>query len=97
MRKYLWLLGLVVLGSANATWADHAVLVQGNNTLAQVNAQGEVEWEMKWAGIHDIHLLPNGNIMVQQRNRKVVEIHPRRKKVVWEYDAPKMNGNEGKK
>jgi len=97
MRKSMWILGMVMVGAASLAHAQHEVLLQGNDKLARVNAAGEIEWEMKWHGIHDIHLLPNGHIMVQEHNRKVVEIHPRRKKVVWEYDSTKMNENEGKK
>ena len=42
-------------------------------------------------------MLANGNIMVQQSMRKVVEIEPKTKKVVWSYDSTKQNGNEGKR
>jgi len=77
--------------------AQHRVLVQGNNKLAIVDTDGSIEWEMKWGGIHDIHVLDNGNIMVQKHNRQVVEIDPKTKEVVWTYDSTKENGNEGKK
>ena len=98
MRRFFWILGAVLLsGLSGAVHAQHEVLLQGNDKIARVNAQGEVEWEMKWGGIHDIHLLKNGNIMVQEQGHKVVEINPRRKKVVWEYDSSTMNGNDGMK
>ena len=54
----------------------------------------KVDWEMKWGGIHDIHLLTNGNILTQQMPAKVVEIDRKTKKVVWECDAGKSNGRE---
>jgi len=71
--------------------------MQGNGKLAIVDASGSVEWEMEWGGIHDIHVLPNGHIMVQERMRKVVEIDPATKQVVWSYDSSQQNGNAGKK
>lgn len=77
--------------------AEHRIMVQGNNKLALVNKKGQLEWQMKWGGIHDMHVLENGNIMVQERNRKVVEIDPKTSKVVWSYDASKENGNQGKR
>ncbi|NBV24606.1 MAG: hypothetical protein EBS05_22130 [Proteobacteria bacterium] len=64
--------------------------------LAIVAPDGTYEWELKIGGIHDAHVLPNGNVLMQQGFQKIVEIAPD-KKVVWEYDAGKMNGNEGKR
>ena len=83
-----------------AGWSDHPghrVLTQGNGKLAMVDVAGKIEWEMPWGGIHDVHLLENGNIMVQQNMRKVVEIDPKKKEVVWSYDSAKSNGNADKK
>ena len=77
--------------------AAHKVVMQGNGKLAIVDAGGSVEWEMKWGGIHDIAVLPNGHIMVQEQMRKVVEIDPATKQVVWSYDSSQQNGNAGKK
>jgi hypothetical protein len=76
--------------------AGHRVVTQGNGKLAIVDADGKTEWEMNWGGIHDIHVLKNGHILVQQGAAKVVEIDPQMKQVVWSYDSAKQNGNEGK-
>ncbi len=75
----------------------HEVLLQGKGRLARVDATGTITWEMPWGGIHDIHLLPNGHLMVQEDMRRVVEIDPKTKQVVWSYDSGAENGNEGKK
>ncbi len=77
--------------------AGHRLITGGNGKLAIVDAGGKIEWEMPWGGIHDIHVLPDGHIMVQEKMRKVVEIDPATKKVVWSYDSATMNGNQGKK
>ena len=77
--------------------AQHRLLIQGNGKLAIVDAKGQVEWDMPWGGIHDVHVLANGHIMVQQGGAKVAEIDPQTKKVVWSYDSATMNGNQGKK
>lgn len=71
--------------------------MQGNGKLAIVGSSGEIEWQMPWGGIHDLHVLDNGNFMVQERMQKVVEIDPREKEVVWSYDASKQHGNDGKR
>lgn len=94
VRRAVLLLVLLLAGSLHA---DHRVLMQGNNRLAIVGTDGEIEWEMKWGGIHDLHVLDNGHIMVQRNMREIVEIDPETKEVVWSYDSSKSNGNEGQK
>ncbi len=90
---------LSLLGSVFcvAAQADHRVLLHGGDRLAIVEPNGVVSWEMPWGGIHDIHLLDNGNILTRKGRIGVVEIDRKKKKVVWEYDAAKSNGNEGKR
>ena len=101
-RIYLSLPGFLLLvgfclAQPNPCQAGHRVLIQGNGKLAIVNAEGAVEWEMPWGGIHDVHILPDGHILVQDGAAKVAEIDPKTKKAVWSYDSAKQNGNEGKK
>ncbi|MEE2706622.1 MAG: PQQ-binding-like beta-propeller repeat protein, partial [Planctomycetota bacterium] len=99
MNRFLVFLFAVTLliVTAGTTVAKHRLAIQGNGKLAIVDKDGKIEWEMRWGGIHDLHVLPNGNIMVQDRMRKVVEIDPKTKKVVWSYDASQQNGNQGKR
>lgn len=85
-----------LLLAASPLWAQHRLITQGNDKLAIVGKDGNTEWEMKWGGIHDIHVLPSGNIMVQQGASKVVEIDAKTKQVTWSYDSAGNNGN-GKK
>lgn len=90
------IVSLLVLAWTPFLSAQHRLITQGNGTLAIVDATGKIEWEMPWGGIHDIHVLPNGHIMVQRGASEVVEIDPETKSVVWSYDARTRNGNEGK-
>jgi len=87
-------IALSLMFSANA---QHRVLLGGEGRLAIVAEDGTIEWEMPWGGIHDIHVLDNGHIMVQERFRRIVEIDPEKKEVVWSYDASTSNGNRGKR
>ena len=75
----------------------HRILTQGNGKLCILAPTSEVEWQMPWGGIHDLHVLPSGNIMVQQGAATVVEIDRKTKQVVWRYDATRSNGNDGKR
>ncbi len=86
-----------ILATAGRTAvAQQRVVLQGNDKLVMLAADGQTEWELKWGGIHDIHVLANGHIMVQQGAAKVAEIDPATKQVVWSYDSAKENGNAGK-
>lgn len=101
-NRFLFFAGLgLCLATASplsvAEKVTHRVLTQGNGKLAIVGRDGAIEWEMPWGGIHDIHQLPNGNIMVQETMRRVVEIDPKTKKVVWRYNSAASNGNKGKR
>src|SRR6266516_3683733 len=100
--KIPWLLcalaiGLVPAGRAEQLGKARRVLAGDDSThrLAIVAPDGSVEWEVKVGAIHDAAVLENGNILFQQGWQKIVEMTPA-KEIVWEYDAGKMNGNEGK-
>lgn len=94
LHRIVIALGLLLAGSIHA---EHTVLLQGGDRLVRVAPSDEITWEMPWGGIHDIHLLENGHIMVQRDMREVVEIDPATKSVVWSYNAQESNGNAGRK
>ena len=85
---------------------DRLVLVgasYGKNVLAICEADGTVLWKHDTAGPqrghtghHDLHYLKSGNILFHDTWTKTQEI-TLGKKVVWEYESAKANGNEGKR
>lgn len=95
MRQLCLLLLILVL--TPTVDAEHTVLLQGNNRLALIESDGDVTWEMKWGGIHDLHVLENGNYLTRKGPATVVEIDPKSKQMVWSYDSATANGNEGTK
>ena len=97
MRKLQALLVPVLALAACAAPTGHRVLTQGNGKLVILDRQNEIEWQMPWGGIHDLHVLPSGNIMVQRGSAEVVEIDRETKQVVWQYDSRTQNGNQGKR
>ena len=97
----------ILLGSFNLqAEGDRLVLVSasyGKNVVAICEADGTVIWRHETAGPtkghtghHDVHLLKNGNILFHDTWTKTQEI-TLGKKVVWQYDSAKQNGNEGKR
>lgn len=88
---------LLAFVSLTPAIAQHPLATQGNGKLVILDKRGEIEWQMPWKPIHDIHLLENGHLMVQRGPAAVVEIDPKTKKVVWEYDSSTANGNRGRK
>ena len=104
MKTLFTLLTLIAL--TFTTHAERLVLVgvsYGKNLLAITDADGKVIWQYKTAGPqrghtghHDVHLLPNGNILFHDTWTKTQEI-TLGKKVVWSYESAQMNGNAGKR
>ncbi|MBK8101006.1 MAG: PQQ-binding-like beta-propeller repeat protein [Planctomycetes bacterium] len=90
---------------AGATPADlqaaarvgHRVLLGAHGRLVRLAADGAIEWQMPWGGIHDLHVRDNGHILVQQDLRRVVEIDPVTQRIVWQYDAATGHGNAGRR
>jgi len=82
---------------AEQTGPSRRVLAGDDSTkrLAIVAPDGRLEWEIEVSAIHDVQVLDNGNILLQQGWTRIVEVTPA-KKTVWEYDAAKANGNAGK-
>ena len=77
--------------------SGHRILLGGGDGLAMVEPDGEISWRMPWGGIHDLHVLENGDVLTRRGQAGVVIIDPESKQVVWEYDAATANGNEGKR
>ena len=84
--------------SAGQTGPARRVLAADDSTrrLAIVAPDGSVEWQVTVGPIHDAWVLPGGNILFQQGWQKVVEM-TRDRRTVWEYDAGRSNGNEGRR
>lgn len=84
--------------SALVSWvsAEHTVLLHGKTGLVKFEPNGTVSWQMRWGGIHDLHLLTDGKILTREGGAAVVEIDPASKQVVWRYDSSKQNGNDGR-
>lgn len=78
--------------------AQHSVLAIGIDRLVVFAPDLQERWEMPWPhGLHDLHVLPTGNILALRDAREVVEIDPNTKAVVWSYNAAEQNGNAGQK
>lgn len=48
-------------------------------------------WEHEVRDIHDLHLLPDGNILFQTSWTRVIEVNPASGEIVWSYEAAQMN------
>jgi hypothetical protein len=70
------------------------LVASAGGKIAIVAPDGAIEREMKVPGLHDLSLLPNGNLLTQSGWTKTIEVDPSGK-TVWEYDSAKSNGNEG--
>jgi len=100
-RSILVLAGLLAV-PAFASAADpvaHRVLAadRGKGHIAILDADGKVEWEMaNKHDVHDLHVLPNGHILTHTSSTNVVEIDPKKKEIVWKYEAKPKEGYKGR-
>ena len=83
-------------GGASDT-SHYRVLGADNGKIAIVNSKGQVEWEIPngTGANHDIHLLPNGNILFHTGWTTIKEITPD-KKIVWQYELTAKPGYTGR-
>jgi hypothetical protein len=98
--KRFWILPVVALCVCfpGVSLADpaYSVLAADNGKVSLVNAKGEVEWQIdNRAEVHDIALLPNGNVMFTTNPSTIVEM-TRDKKVVWKHEAKPKQGYKGR-
>ena len=97
MKRLLIAIALLVM--AGRAWGEgHRLLVADYSTkrIAIIDSSGKMEWEYKIDDLHDLQLLPSGNVLFQTNMTHLVEVEPKSNKVVWEYDAQKMN-DDGKR
>lgn len=69
----------------------------GRIALLQETALGHFEllWEHPIEAIHDLQLLPSGNVLFQETWTRLVEVDPRTDETVWSYDAARANRAPG--
>lgn len=95
----LTIAGLFVLLLSSTAAADppaYRVLAQDKGHVALVGKDGKVEWEVECKyNSHDIHLLPNGNLLLHTGPATVTEMTPA-KEVVWRYEARPAGANKGR-
>ena len=66
---------------------SHRLLAQDRGHVAVVGRNGAVEWAWENGTVaHDLHLLPNGNLLVPTAADTIVELSPE-KEVVWRWQS----------
>ncbi len=86
-------LGSSLLGSActgrraGTEPVSHRLIAQDRGHVAVVNADGSVDWSWQnGANAHDLHLLPNGNLLVPTAANAIVELTSE-KEVAWRWES----------
>lgn len=76
----------------------HRILSADSSTqrIAIIDEAGKTEWEAKIGPLHDLHMLPSGNVLFQTSWTELVEVEPATGKVVWRYDSAKQNATDQK-
>jgi outer membrane protein assembly factor BamB len=88
----------VALPPASAAEHSHRFVIADSSKgrIAIIAADGKTEWEYKIGPLHDLQVLADGHVLLQDTWTHLIEVDPKSNKVVWEYDSGKQNGNAGK-
>jgi hypothetical protein len=98
MLRSLALLLLLAAPLAASEPPAYRVLAADRSTgkVAIVGPDGKVEWEFpNKHDVHDLHMLPNGNVLTHTSHTTIVEINPK-KELVWKYESKPKDGYTGK-
>lgn len=95
------LCGIQVMPASRAQADDaitHRILCADSSKgrIAIIDEAGKTEWEKKIGPLHDLHLLSNGNVLMQTSWTELMEVEPASGMVVWQYNSAKAGGNAGK-
>ena len=95
--RFAPLAGLILTAAAMAQDPEsYRVLGADKGKVAIVGEEGKVEWEMSdKSQVHDLMMLPNGNILLSTGDATVAEVSPD-KKIVWKYESRPKEGYKGK-
>ncbi len=75
--------------------AGHRFIAHSNGHVIILNAKGEIEWEVAMPFTsHDIQVLPNGNVLIQDSLTTIVEMTPK-KEIVWKHESKPAASNAG--
>ncbi len=64
--------------------------------VAIIGEDGKTEWDHKIGPLHDLHVLPNGHVLLQTSWTEVAEVDPTNDEIVWRYEAKSRPENKGK-
>ncbi len=81
----------------NAPRRSFVAADSSKSRIAIIDEDGKTVWEHKIGPLHDLHVLESGNLLFQDTWTHIVEFDPKKKKIVWEYEASKAEGNAGKR
>lgn len=62
--------------------------------IAIIGEDGKTTWEAKIGPLHDLHVLPNGNVLFQKTWTEIAEVNPKSGETVWSYDAKAIPSNK---
>jgi outer membrane protein assembly factor BamB len=92
----LWSLFLFVSCKPVENSTRLVIAAEDGKQVAIADAEGNLLWQHPIKQVHDVHLLDNGNILVNNGWTKILEVDLAGN-TVWEYDSSKTEGYNGEK
>ena len=75
--------------------AGHRFIAHSNGHVMILSTKGEIEWDVPMAFTsHDIQVLPNGNVLIQDSLTTIIEMTPK-KEIVWKHASKPIPTNTG--
>lgn len=101
VKSLMAFVGAAVVWSGLAAGSEQvrsfAAADSSRGIIAVLDESGRTVWSFSVGPLHDLHVLENGNVLFQDSWTHVLEVDRNSQKTVWEYDAAKASGNEGKR
>jgi hypothetical protein len=97
MKPLLFCCSLLFLVACKpSTDSSRLVIAAEGGKLAIADSDGSVLWEHPITQVHDLHLLENGNILINNGWTKVMELGLDGT-IAWQYDSSQTEGYNGEK
>jgi hypothetical protein len=99
VRLVIALLAVLCAGTVTATeprqTRSFIAADSSKQRVAIIGEDGATVWEHRIGPLHDLHVLPGGNLLLQVNWTEIIEIQPKTGEIIWRYNAADRPENKG--
>lgn len=90
----LMVVGIPTAGRAAEPGRRFIAADSSKSRVAVIDESGRTEWEYQIGPLHDLHVLPGGNVLLQTSWTEILEVNPSNGETIWRYDAMQRPENK---